>query len=147
MAVPTLLLDTNVLLACVRSGKLGKYITTEYNLKGAAFDSLICVVTVGEMLALARKFKWQAEKTATMQSLLDKLVIVDIHADAVLKAYAEIDCFSEAAGKPMGKNDVWIAAVAKVTGAMLLTTDKDFDHLHPGLIQRTWIDEARGKAQ
>lgn len=30
----------------------------------------------------------------------------------------------------MGKNDVWIAATAKVANAVLLTIDADFDHLN-----------------
>jgi predicted nucleic acid-binding protein len=30
----------------------------------------------------------------------------------------------------MGKNDLWIAATATVFQATLLTTDKDFNHLH-----------------
>ncbi len=30
----------------------------------------------------------------------------------------------------MGKNDLWIAATAYVTGASLMTTDGDFDHLN-----------------
>jgi len=29
----------------------------------------------------------------------------------------------------MGKNDLWIAAVAHILGAKLLTSDADFDHL------------------
>jgi len=36
--------------------------------------------------------------------------------------------------------DLWIAATAHATGARLLTTDKDFDHLHPAFVQRDWID-------
>lgn len=40
----------------------------------------------------------------------------------------------------MGDNDLWIAATAKVTGALLLTTDKDFDHLYPVHLQRDWIN-------
>ena len=35
----------------------------------------------------------------------------------------------------MSKNDVWIAASAKASGAVLLTTDRDFEHLIPGRIQ------------
>lgn len=31
----------------------------------------------------------------------------------------------------MDKNDVWIAAIAKLSQMTLLTTDADFDHLHP----------------
>ncbi len=34
----------------------------------------------------------------------------------------------------MGKNDLWIAATANATGATLLTTDSDFDHLSPNFI-------------
>jgi len=30
----------------------------------------------------------------------------------------------------MGKNDLWIAATAHVSNAILLTTDRDFDHLN-----------------
>lgn len=29
----------------------------------------------------------------------------------------------------MGKNDLWIAATASVLGAILITSDKDFEHL------------------
>jgi len=40
----------------------------------------------------------------------------------------------------MGKNDLWIAATARTTGATLLTTDKDFDHFDPALLPQEWID-------
>jgi tRNA(fMet)-specific endonuclease VapC len=54
---------------------------------------------------------------------------VDVSSGApeLLDAYVEIDCFSK--GRSMGKNDLWIAATAKVTGATLVTSDGDFDHL------------------
>jgi len=45
----------------------------------------------------------------------------------------------------MGKNDLWIAATAHVTGATLLTTDKDFDHLDPQFLVRVWINPAIDK--
>jgi tRNA(fMet)-specific endonuclease VapC len=45
-------------------------------------------------------------------------------------------------GRPMGENDVWIAAAARATNTRLLTTDRDFDHLHPTMLQRDWIDPA-----
>lgn len=44
----------------------------------------------------------------------------------------------------MSKNDVWIAAVAKASGMTLLTTDADFDHLHPAHLVRIRIDESTG---
>lgn len=50
-------------------------------------------------------------------------------------------------GKALGKNDLWIAAAAKVSGATLLTTDPDFDILHEAKqIQRIRIDEKAGKS-
>ena len=36
----------------------------------------------------------------------------------------------------MGKNDLWIAAIAHVTGATLVTTDKDFDQLAGKFVTR-----------
>ena len=51
-----------------------------------------------------------------------------------------IDAHLQRTGRPLGKNDVWIAATAAVTGARLLTTDKDFDRLDPLFLSRDWID-------
>ena len=61
----------------------------------------------------------------------------------VVETYAEIDNYSKRNGVPMGKNDLWIAATAAVTGARLLTTDKDFDHLDGVYLERDWLDPAR----
>jgi predicted nucleic acid-binding protein len=38
---------------------------------------------------------------------------------------------------------LWIAATAHATGARLLTTDHDFDHLDPTFLARDWIDPER----
>ncbi len=65
---------------------------------------------------------------------------IAINMPDVFKAYAAIDAYSESKGISMGKNDVWIAASAHTLQALLLTTDKDFDHLHPISISRDWID-------
>jgi predicted nucleic acid-binding protein len=69
---------------------------------------------------------------------------VDINHPDILTAYGELDDLSNRAGRSMGKNDVWIAATAKVSDATLLTTDGDFDHLHPTHINRIRIDENTG---
>jgi len=68
-------------------------------------------------------------------------------APDVFEAYAAIDAFSESIGISMGKNGVWIAAAAQTLQALLLTTDKDFDHLHPIYISRDWIDPSLFKAK
>ena len=51
-----------------------------------------------------------------------------------------IDAHRQRAGHPLAKSDAWIAATASVTGARLLTTDKDFDDLDPLFLSRDWID-------
>ena len=40
----------------------------------------------------------------------------------------------------MGKNDLWIAATAAVTGAKLLSADNDFDHLNGTFLDFEKID-------
>lgn len=69
-----------------------------------------------------------------MNFALDYFGLVPIEPKDVMEAYAAIDFFSKSQGIKMGKNDVWIAAAAYTSGARLMTTDDDFDHLDPGFI-------------
>ena len=68
-----------------------------------------------------------------------------------MERYAEIDAFSQGrhverklpggmSSRNMGKNDLWIAATASVLNAKLLTTDRDFDHLHQEFLEVIYID-------
>lgn len=148
------LLDTNVLVAFLRAGALGQYIDETYRPRQAKFKPIISVVTAGELRSLARQLRWGPTKAAEIDKLVDNLVVEDINTPEILTAYAEIDHASLACGRLMGKNDVWIAATAKVSGAVLLTTDKDFDHLaatsplaRPEIpvIRLIWIDPELGK--
>jgi len=151
---PLHLLDTNVLVALIRAGALGQHIDTTYQPRQAKFKPLVSVVSVGEMQSLARQFAWGPKKIAEISKLVENLVVEDISSPDILAAYGEIDHASRENGRKMGKNDVWIAATAKVTGATLLTTDRDFDHLcvtstlyKPGgpAIGLIWIDSELGK--
>ncbi|WP_390553510.1 PIN domain-containing protein [Singulisphaera acidiphila] len=107
--------------------------------------SLISVVTVGEMKSLARQLDWGVAKLDALEIMLQQLVWIDISDSQILEAYGEIDHASRKAGRVIGKNDVWIAATARVSGATLLTTDLDFEHLHGTWIDRIWIDPNIGK--
>jgi predicted nucleic acid-binding protein len=69
-----------------------------------------------------------------MNFALDYFGRVPIESKGVMEAYAAIDFFSKSQGIKMGKNDVWIASAAFTTGARLVTTDNDFDHLAPAFI-------------
>lgn len=71
---------------------------------------------------------------------------MDINHPDILSAYGELDDVCNRAGRPLGKNDVWIAATAKVSGSTLLTTDADFDYLTPTHLTRVRVDEKTGNA-
>ncbi len=141
----TYVLDTNIVLALLRNNRLGKAIDQAYDLSGPSSRSLVCVVSVGELLSLAECLRWAAVKRATLEASLRELIWIDINDRLILDAYASIDSFGRSVGRKMGKNDLWIAASAAVTGAILMTTDQDFDHLHPGRLQRILIDPGLGK--
>jgi len=135
------LLDTNILLAYIRKGKVGEYVEDTFHLMSSPYRPLVCVVSLGEIYALAKKLQWVDEKLGVMDRLIKETVAVDISADKVLRAYAELYDFTRT-HNTIPHNDLWIAASAKATGATLLTTDKDFDQLFEGhYIRRIWIDE------
>src|SRR5438105_215410 len=106
------LLDTNIVLALMRANRLGQFIEATYGLHASLSRSLISVVTVGEMLSLARQFGWGQEKVDALESLLNQLVWIDINDHQILDAHGELDHESRKVSRPMGGNDVWIAATA-----------------------------------
>ena len=134
------LLDTCILVHLVRGDEIGRRIQKAHNLRAFYAECLISAVTRGEMEKLGREFGWDNAKLTAMRDLMDQLVTVDIIDPTIIHNYAEIDCFSDHAGKVMGKNDAWIAATAKATGYTLMTNDKDFDHLHPVHLNLLFID-------
>jgi tRNA(fMet)-specific endonuclease VapC len=144
-AGPLYLLDTNVPIELARGRKMGQAIDTAYGVRAAGTAHLISAVTVGEVLGLAREFGWGASRTASVRTLLSAFVWVGINSSDVLEAYAELDQLNEPNGWNVGQNDLWIAATARVTGATLLTSDKDFDPLEGTFLHRIWIDPSLGK--
>ncbi len=134
------ILDTNVLVFLIRNNEVGQRIEGLLELSARPERPCISVVTVGEALALAKKFGWGSRKCKILEDLMRELVIVDISSDSVLRAYAELDHLTRTKGRPIGKNDLWIAATTMAIGAHLITTDTDFDILHPNQIERTWVD-------
>ena len=143
MSSGPLLLDTNILLELVRDKDLGKQISSQFNLNGAVHRPLISIVTVGEIWALADQFGFGENKREFLKKVLATLVILDINHESVLDAYVEIDraCRKAKGGaRILSKNDLWIAATTKATGAMLVTMDKDFLCLHPEPCPVHYID-------
>jgi len=144
-APPPFLLDTCVLVALLRQKELGQRIEHAYNLTANLGKALISVVTVGEMHSLARKWKWPLGKVEKMQTLLEEVVWVDINTPAIFDAYGEIDHFLAKSARPIGQNDIWIAATCRASGAILLTTDRDFDVLDSQFLRRIYIKHKSSK--
>jgi len=141
MAADTLyLLDTNVLVHYVRESELWSRIRDDYEPFTREQNPLFCVVSEGELRSLSIQWNWGTRKLDQLEFCLGFFESYTIDRPRVLRAYAAIDSFSESIGRKVGKNDVWIAATAAVTGATLLTTDRDFDHLAPRFLKRDWID-------
>ncbi|MBK6932648.1 MAG: type II toxin-antitoxin system VapC family toxin [Saprospirales bacterium] len=123
-------LDTNIVLAYIRQSP--QYLEAEKRLNLTSDDAqlIVSVVTIGEIRVLARRNGWGEKKMEQLNSFIEQvLFVVDVSSGApeLLEAYVDIDCFSN--DRSMGKNDLWIAATAKVTESTLVTTDGDFDHL------------------
>lgn len=141
------MLDTNVLIQLIRGRDVGRRIDAHLGLRERPERPIVSVVTVGELRALALKFGWGDRKRAALDELVRQLVSVDINIDLVITRYAEIDQYAEREVKParpLGQNDMWIAASAAAFEAHLVTTDHDFDHLAPRFIERTKIDAHTG---
>jgi tRNA(fMet)-specific endonuclease VapC len=137
---PLYLLDTNVLVHLVRRDAVWTRIRDRYQPLLTDPTPIISVVTAGELRSLALQFKWGDEKVRQMEFCLGYFRRISIDDPEIIRAYAVIDADSQLGGQPLAKNDVWIAATAAVTGARLLTTDKDFDRLDGRFLSRDWID-------
>lgn len=131
-------LDTNVLLFYVRGKKTRQFIDNEFGPFNDENEAIISIVSVAEIYSLAEKHKWGETKLKVINRLVDDLVIVEIRYRDLINAYVDIETFSNKTNAKrqftgsaikMGKNDLWIAATAKITNSTLLTSDNDFDHL------------------
>lgn len=123
----------------MRDHKTKNYVEKNYQPFREGNTSIVSIVTVGEVLSTGKQNKWGDKKLEAIQGLLDSLVIVEIRYSDLIESYAEIDTFSQGKldnkkvsflARNMGKNDLWIAATAHVTGSKLITADSDFDHLN-----------------
>ena len=145
MVAPPYLLDTNILVHFVRASALWGRVRDLYQPLTTEPKPIVSVVTAGEIRSLAIQWKWGRQKLDQIEYALGFFRVHTILDAELIRTYALIDAFCEEIGQPLGKNDLWIAATASVTGATLLTTDRDFDRLTPRFIARDWIDPDTNK--
>jgi tRNA(fMet)-specific endonuclease VapC len=130
----TRLLDTNIVSDLVRNpkGRVAQRIRR-------IGESEVCTSIV-----VAAELRFGAEKKASSRlakqitAVLDVLEVLPLEAPADEK-YAMIRAHLERAGRPMGANDLLIAAQALALGCTLVTdNDKEFRRV-PGLSVENWL--------
>lgn len=141
-------LDTNIVLGFVRRNAVSQAVSQILELTDNN-EIFISVVCEGELWSIAKQNEWGASRQQSLLNLLSEYQRADIADDKIIQRYADIDAFSQnkladrplnASARNMGKNDLWIAASASLAGASLITTDKDFDHLHGQFVEVIWLD-------
>ena len=136
-----LLLDTGVIIHLCRGGVAAEQIEQRYRLTRRRDQPMISVITRGEALAFALRNRWGRPRLNTLAGLFTNFPIIDLNREIIIESYARLNVKTLAIGRRMGQqNDLWIAATAVATGAVLLTPDRDFDDLHPAELVREWID-------
>jgi tRNA(fMet)-specific endonuclease VapC len=122
-----MILDTNVVIHHIR-----KQIPISSR-------AVLPIVVVGELEAFALKSDWSYQKMVSLNIILEKIPIADIDRE-ITQIYARIDAYSQGklksqplplgmSARNMGKNDLWIAAIALYFDFELHSVDNDFDHL------------------
>lgn len=134
------LLDTNAVVFNVRGNPIWKTVESDLNFEANDVFLITSTVVKGELRAFSVQHAWGEAKIRMMEKMLESLFMVDIvsNNEELINAYSAIDAFSQGkhptiksafSARNMGKNDLWIAATAHTTNAVLITSDHDFDHL------------------
>ncbi len=140
MAGEYYLLDTNVLIALLNGKALGMYIAATYKLTTKLSNACVCIVSHGELWALARVNDFDNARCDAIAGMLGAIVTIDISDALVVESYAVVyealRRHPKGSRANVGENDMWIAAAARATGATLLTQDEHFDSLPTDTINR-----------
>jgi len=89
---------------------------------------LVPVTVLGELEAAFRRGARYAENRSRLLGFLrDPLVSVVPTTEAIAERYGRVFATLRLAGTPIPVNDIWIAAATLVSGAHLVTFDRDFE--------------------
>ena len=132
---PLYLLDTNICIYIQRQ-KPGEVLARFQKLKPG--DAAISVITWGELLYGAEKSR-QRKKALQLLEEFKTLIPVLPMPENTGKTYGAIRASLESKGRPIGNNDLWIAAHAKAEGLTIVTNnEREFERV-PGLKVQNWI--------
>jgi tRNA(fMet)-specific endonuclease VapC len=93
-------------------------------------DIIVPSIVIGELRAGFAAGTKRKENEDLLQRFLDSPnVCVETISDSTTKIYAEVYLRLRNKGKPIGTNDMWIAAIALQLDKELLTLDKGFEYI------------------
>ena len=118
--------DSCAIIQLIRNNDVGQRLEQQYYLSARRNDILISSVTYAEVLAFATYQRWSPQKITLLEEFMVQLPLINAGDEWVIKMYVELYVAARKRGRMMSQNDLWIAATAKATDAVLLTVDKDF---------------------
>ncbi len=134
-------IDTNIILHYMRGSQLYQQIELENQLTSSDTIILVSVVSVAELEGFLQRNNYSEAKLQKLERMLAKVSIINISSadQQLIEAFATLQNYSKnlhptlklGRSVGIGQNDLWIAATAWVAKAQLITTDSDFDPLHP----------------
>ena len=129
------LLDTNI---CIYIAKHSPPAVRARFERHSAGDLAMSVITLGELRHGAEKSQARAKALAVLNQLEANIEVHPLTA-AVGQHYGQIRAALETSGRPIGNNDLWIAAHARAEGWILVTNNTcEFERVE-GLALENWI--------
>ncbi|MBW2412782.1 MAG: type II toxin-antitoxin system VapC family toxin [Deltaproteobacteria bacterium] len=129
------LLDTNICIYIQRQ-KPGKVLARFQKLKPG--DAAISVITWGELQYGAEKSQQRKKALQLLEEFKTLVPVLPIPENAG-KTYGAIRASLESQGKPIGNNDLWIAAHAKAATLTIVTNNEQGFKQVPGLKVQNWV--------
>lgn len=95
-----------------------------------ASEVRICATVIGELRYGFGLGKRKAKNLRELEEFLDDPAVTQaVISDPTATLYGDLKRYLRAKGTPIPENDIWIAASCLEGGAVLLTSDRHFEHL------------------
>jgi tRNA(fMet)-specific endonuclease VapC len=124
MTDPVAVVDTDVASALFGHHYLGRPLKTTLSAVVQRYRPLISVITLGEARYGMAKGKWGAERAKRLVEFYHRAFVVLPVQEHVADEYGRLRAATEAAGRPVADNDLWIAATATAVDVALVTLNR-----------------------
>lgn len=129
------MLDTNICIYIIKNNPISvrkKFETLH------PFQLVLSMVTLAELRYGAEKSQAREKAIANIHQLTSVIEIAEL-SEEVAEHYADIRAELERLGKPIGNNDLWLAAHARTMNWVLVTNNtKEFERVS-GLQIENWV--------